>query len=359
MKTDSLLSSRRWASVLRSTLPWKRHARLARLVSLLKKNSRPNLNALAVAMRNVDILALNVKALGYELARQLQQALPIPAETAARPVGFGWKPSVQRDLETDWAAHWCRELRIPLFYHRKLWELAYVLQALYDAGHLVEGRRGIGFGCGSEPLSSYFAVLGITSLVTDLIADDARSLGWRKSNQHATSRDQAFHAHLVDRARFDAFVGFLAMDMNHIPPDLGGFDFCWSVCALEHLGSIANGLAFVENSLAVLRPGGTAVHTTEFNINPNGGTIDNRPTVLFQRRHFEALATRLRAQGHIVASLDFDTGDQPLDHFIDLPPWHDGTWELISRKLGQPHHLKVAIDGFAATCYGLVITKAG
>ena len=116
--------------------------------------------------------------------------------------------------------------------------------------------------------------------------------------------------------------------MTAIPADLAGFDFCWSLCAFEHLGSIEAGLRFVEASLAPLRPGGTAVHTTEFNINANGPTIDNWPTVLFQRRHMEALAARLAAQGHQVAPFDFDAGDKPLDRFV-------------------------------ATCFGLVVTKAG
>ena len=354
MKIASLLRN-----VLRPRIGVADSDKLRLLLSLLNDRSQPNLNALACAVRNIDILALNIKALGYDLARQLQDALPIPVETEARHVGLGWKPSVQRDLETDWAAHWCRELRIPLFYHRKLWELAFVLQALYDQGQLRPGTRGLGFGCGNEPLPSYFASLGIESLVTDLAADDTFSSGWRATRQHVASLDQAFQPHLVDRARFDALVRFQPVDMNRIPDDLTGFDFCWSICALEHLGSIANGLAFVEHSLAPLRPGGTAVHTTEFNINPDGRTIDNWPTVLFQRRHLEMLAARLRAGGHIVASLDFTTGDQPLDRFVDLPPWHDGTWEHVSRDLGQPAHMKVAIDGFVATCYGLIVTKSG
>ena len=187
------------------------------LLSLLNERSQPNLNALTMAVRNIDILALNIKALGYGLARELAEALPIPAETQSRHVGLGWKPSVQRDLESDWAAHWCRELHIPLFYHRKLWEVAFVLQSLHDAGHLRAGARGLGFGCGSEPMASYFASRGIASLVTDLPAEDACATGWRATHQHAASLDQAFHAHLVDRARFDALVRFGAVDMNRIP----------------------------------------------------------------------------------------------------------------------------------------------
>ena len=52
--------------------------------------------------------------------------------------------------------------------------------------------------------------------------------------------------------------------MNHLPDDLRGFDFTWSSCALEHLGTLAAGADFVVAQMDCLRPGGVAVHTTEF-----------------------------------------------------------------------------------------------
>ncbi len=146
--------------------------------------------------------------------------------------------------------------------------------------------------------------------------------------------------------------------MNMISPDLTGFDFCWSICAFEHLGSIAHGLDFVENSLATLRPGGIAIHTTEFNIEPDGPTIDNWVTVLFQRKHMIDLADRLRAKGHEVAPFDFDYGSKPLDYFIDIPPYHGQASDHLVAWLGQPGHLKMCIDGFVSTCIGMIITKA-
>ncbi len=340
------------------TLTQQDHDKLELLLSLLNDRSQPNINHLSVATRNIDLLALNIKAMGYDLARSMAERLPVAAETRAPDLALGSKLSTQRDIESDWLAHWCRELRIPVIYHRKLWELAYVLQALHHSGNLRPGRKGLGFGCGNEPMGSYFASRDMAVTITDLPPEDSRSLGWAATAQHAASIDHAYHAQLVDRARFDALVRYRHVDMNAIPADLADYDFCWSMCAFEHLGSIAQGLAFVENSLAPLKAGGTAVHTTEFNINPYGPTVDNWATVLFQRRHIEALAERLEARGHRVAPLDFDEGDQPLDRFIDLPPWHDGTLETISRGLGQPLHLKVATDGFISTCFGITVTKA-
>jgi hypothetical protein len=170
--------------------------------------------------------------------------------------------------------------------------------------------------------------------------------------------EAAYHAHLIDRGRFDEKVELRYTDMNDIPSDLRGYDFCWSICALEHLGSIELGLRFIEQSLATLKPGGIAIHTTEFNINSQGPTIDNWPTVLFQRKHFEQLGERLAQQGHEMAELDFSLGDGPIDRFIDLPPYHHDLSAELQALLGSPQHLKVAVDGFACTCFGILVRKA-
>jgi hypothetical protein len=116
----------------------------------------------------------------------------------------------------------------------------------------------------------------------------------------------------------------------------------------------------VRNALATLRPGGVSVHTTEFNFANDLETVDNWPTVLFQRRHFQQLADRLTAEGHTVAPLDFHVGDMPLDKFIDVPPY-DHEWSPVMRESwgSNAPHLKLTVDGFAVTCFGLIITRAG
>lgn len=327
-------------------------------LSRVAANGVPNLSELNIAVRNISAANLNLKFFGYELGRKLAAALPPPVDTAARTVGLACKPSTQADMESDWVAHWCGQLLTPVLYHRKLWELAYVLQAIHDAGHMRAGAKGLGFGCGEEPIPSYLASHGVTVTVTDLEAAEAQAAGWARTNQHAASLDQAFQPRMIDRTDFDRLVDLRFVDMNAIPADLTGYDFCWSICAFEHLGSIEQGLAFVENSLATLRPGGLAVHTTEFNIDPSAPTIDHWPSVLFKREHFTALAERLWAKGHNVAPLDFDIGDKPMDRFIDLPPWgHDLPPEL-SKWHGTGEHLKVGVDGFISTCFGLIIHKA-
>jgi SAM-dependent methyltransferase len=118
---------------------------------------------------------------------------------------------------------------------------------------------------------------------------------------------------------FDEKVDFRVVDMNAIPEDLGQFDFVWSACAFEHLGSLQHGYDFIQNAARLLAPGGIGVHTTEMNCSSNGETLDRGSTVLFRRRDFERMAQALGGQGFQV-ELNFDLGNEPLDQYIDLPP---------------------------------------
>jgi SAM-dependent methyltransferase len=331
---------------------------LNRILAPLTREAQPNLSQLRLALRDLDALRLNVKMNGYALARRLAAELPPPEPGGPVMMALRSKPSTQSDLESAWARHWLAELGLPLVFHRKLWEYAYVLQALWQTGKLIPGMRGLGFGCGTEPLPSLFAARGIAAVVTDLAPEEQSATGWTGTGQHAHSAEAVFCPSLVGRQAFDALVSHRYVDMRRIPPDLRGFDFCWSICALEHLGSIREGLAFIRSALDTLKPGGVAVHTTEYNFLSDDSTIDNWPTVLFLRSHFEALTAEIMSAGHTVAPLDFDVGDKPLDLFIDVPPYQNDWSAYQNRVWPAPAHLKLSIDGFASTCFGLLITKA-
>lgn len=327
-----------------------------------KNNTRSLSNVASPRLENpggqIDPLALNLKFQGYDLARRLAAEHGAISPTPPRFVGLGGKPSTQADMESDWAATWLAALQIPLIFHRKIWEYVYLLQALHDADLLREGLRGAGFGCGREPIASYLASLGVRLTVTDLPTEDMAQAGWAQTNQHAGDRDQAFFEHLVGYEAFDALVEFRAVDMNAIPDDLRGYDFCWSLCALEHLGSIDHGLAFVENAMATLKPGGVAIHTTEFNFLDDTRTIAEGDTVLFLRRHFEELSRRLTEAGHSVSPLDFFVGDQPLDRFIDVPPYpNDYSHAMRSQWGEESSHLKLMVGRYACTSFGIIARR--
>jgi SAM-dependent methyltransferase len=321
---------------------------------------KPSLRDLYIAARDMDIVRVNVKQFGYQLARQLEGKLQgVDCSLEPRHHHLVSKPTTQADMESPWFAYWCKELKIAPIYHRKIWEYAFVLQCLHENGILVPGTSGIGFGCGDEPMASYFASRGMSALITDLSPDEAARHGWVETGQHATSREMAFRPDLVSREAFDERVRHQVVDMNAIPPFPAAYDFCWSICALEHLGSIQKGLEFVENALRVLKPGGIAVHTTEYNFLSETETRETGADVLFLRRHFEELARRLRAAGHDMLGPDFWVGDGLLDTFIDIPPYgqEKDSWPVGHLQSKFPAHLKLSIAGYASTCFGIVIRK--
>lgn len=252
----------------------------------------------------------------------------------------------EEDFRQPWFRYWTWRIRSGLRYHRKLWEFMFICQGLWERGLLHPGARGLGFGVGGEPLPALFAAHGCEILGTDLGSDGAQVLGWIETSQHANEKETMRRSAICPDDLFDQLVSFQACDMNNIPPELTGFDFCWSSCAFEHLGSIEKGLTFVEKSIDCLKPGGWAIHTTEYNLFSNDATVDNSGTVLFRRCDFEALAARLTEKGHRIAPLSFEPGDGLIDNHIDIAPYCD-----------EPS-LKIALLGFATTSFGIVVQRA-
>ncbi len=271
-----------------------------------------------------------------------------PEMVAAEPAANAFPNSVvcrQESFDAPYFAYWTARLVEGLRYHRKIWEFVFICQALWERQILRQGARGLGFGVGVEPLTAYFASQECQIVATDMDAAAAVDIGWAATNQHADGREPLRRPSVCPDSLFDRNVQFRECDMNAIPTDLTDFDFCWSACALEHLGSIEKGLQFIENSLACLKPGGWAVHTTEYNLSSNTTTVDNMDTVLFRKSDLEGLADRLRAKGHHVAAFDFDPGSLPMDDYIDLPPYR------------HHPHLKVALMGYSTTSIGIIVQR--
>lgn len=338
------------------------NAVLGDLLKLTHDDFTPNINELWMLLKDFNCIKLNIKNMGYDIARHLQKKLaerPIPVVPSV--INLVSKACTQSDIESDWFLYWNKQLNAAPIYHRKLWEFAFVLQALFEFNLLGEGHKGFGFGCGQEPLPSYFASKGIEAIVTDLEPEKSAGLGWVETGQHTTSKDQAFYSDLVSREKFDQYCSHRYVDMNNVPVIDAQFDFCWSICSLEHLGSIKNGLDFIVNSLSVLKPGGIAVHTTEFNYLSEYKTIDNWPTVLFTKKDFLNLKSRVECDGHKLLGPDFTIGNGVLDKFIDIPPYSVGEGWLSREQWSDNEaaaHLRLSVDGFPSTCFGIIIQKA-
>jgi hypothetical protein len=287
-----------------------------------------------------------------QLARaMLGEARPVIAQGSAQePAGAsmltGSALCREAHFADPWFGYWSVRCGEKPYFHRKLWEYYFLIDSLWRAGLLAPGKRGLGFGVGREPLPSLFVSLGCKIVATDMDQSLAARIGWVKSSQHAGKLEALNERGLCDPALFRERVSLEVVDMNAIPAGLRDHDFCWSTCAIEHLGSIEAGLHFVEESLRCVRPGGLSVHTTEYNLSSSDDTLDRGRTVLFRRRDIEQLASRLRARGHEVSAIDFNAGDGILDGFVDVPPYRHAP------------HLRLLLERYTSTCFGLVVRAA-
>jgi SAM-dependent methyltransferase len=239
---------------------------------------------------------------------------------------------------------WADRLRQDVHLHRKQWEWCFIGQALEEAGVIRPGASGIGFGVGTEPLTAWFAANGCRVLATDHPGGE-RAGDWSATGELAHSLADLNAVGICDPDEFERLVRFRPVDMRALPELDERFDFAWSSCVFEHLGSIEDGLAFLEHHLELLAPGGVAVHTTELNVSSTTATIDHGPTVLYRRSDLESLTDRLAGRAE-VAPLNFHLGSEPNDRYIS--PAH-----------GYPRvSLRYPFRGFVTTSFGLILRKS-
>lgn len=218
-------------------------------------------------------------------------------------------------LEPSFKKWACEDIGWQFGFNRKLWEYAFILQAI-DV-HGMHGKFGLGFGVGREPLVPVLLKHRATLTVTDLKEEEAQARGW-------------------DSMRFDVVdinsLTFRFVDMNKIPDDLQNFDFLWSCGSLEHIGGKRNGMRFIEESMRCLRLGGVGIHTTEFNLTPEEGEFESPALSLYDEEDIHKLAKRLIDSGHSIF-VNVTRGSHQLDRLIfeEPPPWELTLYETIGR----------------------------
>jgi glycosyltransferase involved in cell wall biosynthesis len=224
------------------------------------------------------------------------------------------------DFAQPWFKERVDELGEPFKIHRKLWEFAVIAQVYKDllpSG----GGRVLGFGCGKEPLPSFFAAAGARVVATDLGEGGERQ--WASTGQRSSSVADLARPQLIDPDAAAERIEFRPVDMREIPDDLrqAEFDLVWSAGSLEHLGGIRAGMDFILASMDCLRVGGVAVHTTEFNFLKRYRTLEAEDLCFYRERDLEQLFVELSAAGHEVLPLDLGIGQSIADVFVDMPPY--------------------------------------
>lgn len=156
---------------------------------------------------------------------------------------------------------------------------------LQERGMLKKGKKGLGFAVGTEPLPAFFASKGCKILATDLGSENNEAGTWISTGQNASGDKNILNKNgLCSQKRFEARVEYRNLDMNNIPEDIGEFDFCWSSCAIEHVGSLEKSKLFLKKMMKTLKPGGIAIHTTEFNLSSDEKTITEGDSVIYRKK---------------------------------------------------------------------------
>jgi hypothetical protein len=241
---------------------------------------------------------------------------------------------------------YCSDIGLPPVFHRKMWEWVFIMHHARRTGSVGEGKCALGFGVGVERLPSFFASLATKVTATDAPPDIGIGHGWQSSGEYSSDLNDLFYPNIVREEEFARLVNFTPCDMTKIPPSFKGFNFCWSACSLEHLGSLRAGMDFIiETVEKTLVTGGVACHTTELNLSSNDKTLEEGGTVLYRKRDIVALVDELERRGHKVEPFSVAPNTLPIDNYVDVPPYQAAP------------HLKIRLLEYVCTSVGLIITR--
>lgn len=292
---------------------------------------------------------------GLDLARviPLSQASPPQGATSSPPPPLGSMVCRADFWDRPYFEQWCSRMKEAPLYHRKVWEWVFIAQSLAERGLLRDGSRALGFAVGREPLPSLFASFGVSVLATDAPVDLDTTKLWERDGMYAADARVLNERSICTKAQELRLLRFERVDMRSIPEALRDFDFCWSSCALEHLGTLEAGLTFLRRSLDTLKPGGYAIHTTELNVFSDEDTVkESLFTVIYRERDLRQLMASLESEGHECSPIDFRYGDSEKDRFIDAAPFYTRQGPYFGRT-----HLKLLLEGFVSTSVALIVRK--
>jgi SAM-dependent methyltransferase len=160
------------------------------------------------------------------------------------------------------------------FRDRKVWEHIQVYRGLLHLDLLQEDVRAIGLGVGQERLIYAFANRCGEVIATDLY----NSQNWQTA---AMAVEEVYEKSTFPYRRDRLLVR--NMDMTQIDYPDASFDFVWSCCAIEHVNSFQDLHQVYREIHRILKPGGIAAITTEYNMTDRHSY---EPNMLFTDRHW-------------------------------------------------------------------------
>ncbi len=151
----------------------------------------------------------------------------------------------------------------PSLFHRKIWEFCQVIYGLRKLKRLHPNAVALGVGCGHEELMYFLSnrvkkVYAIDLYKDKYLGGEAEEDVIEKPEKYAPFK---FRKECLEIKRMDA---------RDLKFEDNTFDFCFSLSALEHMGSKKSKLKALKEIYRVLKPAGILAMTTELILNRLG-----------------------------------------------------------------------------------------
>ena len=150
-------------------------------------------------------------------------------------------------------------------YHRKQWEFVVIFLCLVQQGKLGKNAKGASFGAGKEPLIYDLLPYVDSFLATDLYS---WSTGWDTARLGEKDTPMDFLQRHAPKNLNINNLSACEMDMRKLEGIKdASLDFCYSSCAIEHIGHREDFIAHLHEVKRVLKDDGVYVVTTELLFN--------------------------------------------------------------------------------------------
>jgi tetratricopeptide (TPR) repeat protein/2-polyprenyl-3-methyl-5-hydroxy-6-metoxy-1,4-benzoquinol methylase len=221
--------------------------------------------------------------------------------------------------------------------NRKTWKFIHVYRGLQRLGQLNSTTRILGLGVGHECL-----IYAFTNVCDQVVATDLHeSQSWETAAMTA----QEVYDHNPFPYQRDRLT-VQPMDMTRLGFPDASFDCVWSCCAIEHVNNFRDLHQVYAEIHRVLKPGGIAALTTEFNMTDRPSY---EPNMLFTDRHWTEA---------------WLTGPDPLVQgfeLIDLPDFaisDDSRNQPMERK-GLPGAMQIYCNDVVLNSVAFFLRKSG
>ncbi|HEX9658524.1 MAG TPA: class I SAM-dependent methyltransferase [Bacteroidota bacterium] len=243
-----------------------------------------------------------------------------------------------------------QQLRETPRFHRKQWEFASIFRALKHNGKLHSKSKGLSVGGGVERLLYSIAPHVGSLLVTDLYDEQTTWDCARTSDPEVFVKSQKPFP--VD----DQNISVKRMDMRSLDLENETFDFCYSTCAVEHIGHHDDFLRHFNEVARVLKQNGLYVMTTE--VSYNNEVIHDDHNYVFTLEFMGKILDEsdLEPIGMFDASISPHRINRPLPSNLgDLNSFHPAT--LAEDIIREGPHLQLLRGKHPFTCGLFLLQK--